>query len=133
MPDQPQQQMLPFDEVTVDTTSPPLPTAGRYEPSDEALAAYERLEWWLCTRRGPVTELAEETLRALAKALLEGKRGYHHQAEDGLELLKMRNQNTEGPDIVLGTAAAGDDFKRDVEDVLKLLREQMLARSGLSA
>src|SRR5262245_13264177 len=128
MPDTPKQQLIPFPEETVETTTPILPSAG-YRPSDEAAAAYDRLEAWLTGPRGPVTELAEETLQAVARALLEGKNGYFHKAEDGLETLKLRNGKTDGEDIPAGIAAEqGDDFQADVEAVLDALHGQMLAR-----
>jgi hypothetical protein len=87
MPGQPTQQLLPFPEETKDVT--PTPPAAGYRPTEEARAAFSRLEGWLVGPRGPVTELADETLPAVAKALLEGKMGYFHKAEDGLEALKL--------------------------------------------
>jgi hypothetical protein len=112
-------------ETTLDTAFS-SPSPAHDEASDEAVAAFERLEEWLTGPRGPVTELAEETLRAAAKALLEGQNGYFHKAEDGLEALKLRNGKTEGDDIPDGLAVAkADDFQADVDAVLDALHERM--------
>lgn len=121
------QQLLPFTETTESLTLPPAP----YQPSDEALAAFERLEDWLLEphSRRPTTELAEETLRALARALLEGKLGWFHAAEDNLEVLKLRNGKTEGDDMPADSKVdEGMCFHRAVDDVLDCLHEVMFSR-----
>lgn len=126
-PEDPSQQLIPFDSVSVDSVSPPLPATGRYEPTEQALEAFERLEGWLCTVRGPVTDVAAEALYALARALLEGHWGYFHKAEDCLEVLKLRNGKTEGDDIAEGIAVhQNDNFQATVEHCLEALHEMML-------
>jgi hypothetical protein len=86
MADRPIQRLLPFDRGVVETLTP-APSV-RYEPSDDALAAFERLEEWLLDARGrPVSQIAEVALFALARALLEGKNDYWPGAEDRLESL----------------------------------------------
>lgn len=121
------QKLLPFDEVTVEATSPPLP-AITYEPSVEAREAYERLEVWLLDERGtPRTDLALETLRAVGKALLDGHRGWVLAAEDGLEALQLRNGRTEGDDIPPGPVPEGRDFQQALGDCLDELHEIMMA------
>src|SRR4051812_42958155 len=123
MPDKPTQKFLPFADPRPESHA----AAVRYEPSDDALAAYERLEEWLCTPRGPLTDVGAHALYALARALLEGKRGWHHAAEDALETLKLRNGKADGDDIPEGIVAGkGEDFQRDVEDCLDCLHEIML-------
>jgi hypothetical protein len=86
----PTQKLLPFDDAPV-PPAPPAPPAvkpHRYEPSDEALEAFEQLEDWQLDARGrPVDARAEETLRCLARALLDGKNGYWHAAEDRLQAM----------------------------------------------
>ncbi len=77
------------------------------------------------------TELAEEALFAVRKALVEGRAGYHHQAEDLLEALKILNGPSDGPDISCGPRAAGDDdFHAAVEAALDALHGRFLARVG---
>lgn len=119
MPEKPTQKLLPFDAPAESHLE-----AVRYEPSDEARGAFERLEGWLKGPRGPVTELAEETLRAVEKALIEGKNGWFHAAEDNLEALKLRNGKTEGDDILTGEG----DFQQAVDDVLDCLHERFVER-----
>lgn len=118
------QQLLPFPDVPADASPPTLPTAD--QPTDKAVAAFARLEGWLVGPRGAVTALAEETLRAVAMTLLEGKNGYFHAAEDGLEVLKLRNGKTDGDDIPVGIGGTdGDDFQGAVEVVLDCMYERM--------
>jgi hypothetical protein len=108
MSDKPAQKFLPFDEVTVNEVSSPLPEACRKpsEPSNEARASFEPLEVWLLDVRGrSQTELAEQTLRAVGKALIEGENGWIQTAEDGLESLRLRNGRTDGDDIPTGRPA----------------------------
>lgn len=128
MPDKPTQKLLPFDDPPAESSHF---RAGLYDPSEEALAAFERLEAWLIHPRTnrPETELAEQTLRAVARALLEGKNGWFHAAEDYLETLKLRNGKTEGDDISAGIVPAqGDDFHADIETLLDLLHERLSSR-----
>lgn len=126
---QPTQKLL-FDEVPVADAPPPVTAHAvrhRYDPSDEALAAFERLEEWLLDANGKtVTKVAEDALYALARSLLEGKRAWHHRAEDLLETLKLRNGKEEGDDIPPGNAPASDSFPMDVDEALDCLHEIML-------
>lgn len=62
----------------------------------------------------------------MGEALLEGHRGWHHVAEDGLEALKLRNGRNDGDDIPDGPAPEGRDFQQTVEDCLDELHEVML-------
>lgn len=116
----PTQKLIPFGE-----TPPPAQTKQyRYEPSDEALEAFERLEGWLREGRGrPVDAQAEETLRCLANALLEGKKGWHHAAEDRLKALQA------DPPSCVGVADA-KAFDQTVEDLLDCLHEIMQTERG---
>lgn len=125
MPDKPTQKLLPFDQ-------PPATHAEgvRFQPSEDALEAFGQLKTWLCGPRGPVTEVAGETLRAVEKALIEGKNGWFHTAEDGLEAMKLRNGRTEGDDIPPGPIPEGRDFQQTVEDCLDAMHERMLTRGG---
>jgi len=118
----PTQKLFDFDAPAASHAE-----ARRYEPSEEAVTAVERLKNWLWGARGPVTEIAEETLRAVEKTLIEGKKGWFHAAEDGLEAVKLRNGKTDGDDIP-ATVKAGEDFQRDVEDVLDAMHEMMLGK-----
>lgn len=121
----PTQQLIRFGEPP----ETPRADALRYRPSAETLSAVELLENWLLAPRGRMTELAEEALLSVRKALVEGKVSYHHQAEDQLEALKLRNGPAEGDDIPAGRRAlAGEDFHAAVEGVLDALHEQLLAR-----
>ncbi len=133
MPDKPTQQLLPFSAVTPVAISPPLPeqVPVQYEPSAEALAAFERLEDWLLDPRTekPRTDLAEEALRSVGKALLEGKNAWFQAAEDHLETLALRNGKTAGEDIPPGPTPVGDDFQRTLEGLLDHLHERFLSRS----
>src|SRR5271166_5940241 len=92
----PAQAPLPFEEVTPVPITPPIPQqapvpqrAVRYEPSNEALAAFQRLETWLRDPRTgkPISDEAETTLHAVTRSLLEGRNGYWHVAENRLEAL----------------------------------------------
>jgi hypothetical protein len=119
MTDKPVQKLLPFDAPA---DLGPISAALRHEPSADAVAAYDRLENWLLDARGrPLTELGEETLRAVGKELIEGKNGWWHKAEDNLEALKLRNGKTEGEDIRSGEG----DFQQVVETVLDCLHERL--------
>jgi hypothetical protein len=62
------------------------------------MSAIARLEEWLTypRTRKPVTELGEDELDAVRKALAEGKNGYSHRAVDLLEALAIRNGRNEG-------------------------------------
>jgi hypothetical protein len=103
----PIQQLIPFGAAP----ETPRADALRYRPSAETFSAVERLESWLLAPRGRMTELAEEALFCVRKALIEGKGSYHHQAGDLLEALKLRNGRTEGNDIPAGRRVlAGEDF-----------------------
>ena len=70
---QPKQRLLPFNEVTIDAVAPPPPLA-RNEPREDAVAAFSAPRG----PRGPETDLAEETLRAVEKAMIERKNGWFH-------------------------------------------------------
>lgn len=125
----PTQKLLDFDaagDVPGETVSPSAISG----PDQEAFEVYDRLADWLCDARGnPVTALGYEVIDTLNKALLDGKRGYTHRAEDLLETLKLRNGRTEGDDIVQGLSLEeGANFHADVDDVLDLLHERMFAR-----
>lgn len=124
----PAQKLIPFDEVAVARVSPPV-APGLDDPAEDARAAFERLQEWLLDARGrPVTDLAGDALRAVAKALLEGRNGWSHHAEDALEALKLRNGKAEGDDIPPGARAGPDEnFHRDVDGCLGALHAQMLA------
>ncbi len=109
----------------------PEPAPIVYAPSAEARAAFERLEDWLLgpyTDR-PRTELAEEALRSVARALIEGKNAWHHAAEDHLEALALRNGKTAGEDIPPGPASEGEDFQHTIEELLDHLHERFLSKS----
>lgn len=72
------QKLLPFGEE-------PAVESAR----DKLHSALERMEGWLLDARGrPVDDRAEETLRCLTRALLEGKNGYWHAAEDRLQAMQ---------------------------------------------
>lgn len=89
----------------------------RYDPSDEALDAFERLEGWLRgTNESPVDAEAEDTLRVLAQALLAGKKGWFHAAE--ARLLAMQQ---DPPSYV--TANDAKAFGQTLDHLLDHLHE----------
>ncbi len=130
------QQILPFDDLPARTPPaaepPPAPAVDirSYQPSSEALAALSRLEAWLADpRTGRITPLGQETLHALRQALVEGRNGWLHAAEDGLEVLAVRNGRPQGDDIPTGQLPGeGADFKQTIEDLLDALHERIVAR-----
>ena len=99
-----------------------MPSKSRYEPCAEAIEAVKRLEGWLLSPKNgkPVSQLAEETLRGVRCALLEGKNGYLMLAEERLEALQ------ECPEMVGVT----DEkiFRQDVEDVLDCMEERVVGK-----
>jgi hypothetical protein len=123
----PTQQLLPFpDESRPQPRTRPLASSAPYQPSEEALAAINRLEDWLLEpRTRKSTPLAEEVLFAVRKALLEGKNGYWHRAEDLLEALVLRNGRTQGEDIPPGPVPEGEDFLATVQELLGCLHERL--------
>ena len=114
-------KLLLFDPPPKDRPADP----PRHQPSEEALAAFGELESWLTGPRGrATTELAEDALAAVRKALVEGKHGYRHKAEDGLEALPWRNGVAAGDGVPTGhRAGAGESFHQAAEEVLRLLRQ----------
>jgi hypothetical protein len=129
----PAQSPLPFDEVKPVEMSPPIPKQAqvqqrpplRYEPSDEAMAAFENVEAWLRDprTRKPVSDAAEEALTALARSLLEGKNGWWHLAEERLEALVAC------PDLAAIKPTDEKQFRDAIEDALDDLHEQFKTTS----
>lgn len=124
----PTQQLLPFD----DPPETPRTDVVPYRPGADALAAVERLEGWFAgPDGGRMTDLAEDAILSVRKALVEGKNSYWHQAEDQLQALLLRNGRTEGDDIPAGTRALpGEDFHETVKALVDALHERFLARDG---
>jgi hypothetical protein len=110
-----------------DNPSPP-PTAARV--SEDTIAALKQFAAWLTDPRTgrPFTDLGEEALSAVGKALAEGKNGYVHRAEDLLEALALRNGRTSGDDIAPGPAVEDGDFQATLEELLNALAERVTAR-----
>ena len=87
------------DETAIVWTRPPRPDdIPEHRPHQRCrnsanrlphLAAFERLGCWLRDPRTgkPVSDAAEETLRVLRRALVDGKNGYWHAAEESLAAL----------------------------------------------
>ena len=71
-----------------------------------------------------MTSVGEETVLALKKALVEGKNAWWHAAEDGLEVLKLRD----GDDIAGGAKVAAGDFRQVIEELLNCLHGRLLER-----
>lgn len=124
MPDKPVQQLFDFDAA-----AGPRAEAVRYKPSRVAVDALGRLESWLKDpRTGRMSSVAEEAVEAVRRALLEGKNGWWHKAEDELEALRLRNGPVRGDDVPAGvTGDGGPDFHEAVEDLLDCLRERLRA------
>src|SRR4051794_10207627 len=123
----PVQKLLPFGEPAAESHREGHAEAVRYEPSEEAMQAIEHLRSWLTDpRTGRMTEAGGETMRAVEKALVEGRNAWWHAAEDGLEMLRVRNGKTDGDDIPKGLK--GEDFQQAVEDVLDALQDRWVGR-----
>jgi hypothetical protein len=124
------QQLFSFDDPPKESSSSLVP----YQPSQEARAAFHDLEFWLSDARGrPMTEMAEETLIAVRKAILEGKHGFLHKAEDLLLALQLRNGLSTGDDIPNGkTPTEGDSIHKTVEAVLDELGEMTKRHRSVS-
>ena len=73
-------------------------------------------------------ETAEEALRAMAKALLDGKHGWFHKVEDGLETRVPLNGKAEGDDIPPRRVPNGPNLQQTVEDSLDAMHERMFDR-----
>jgi hypothetical protein len=92
----------------------------RYEPSDEALEAFERLEGWLRgANEKPIDADAEDTLRVLSSALLQGQKGWHHAAE-----ARLRALQEDPPAYVPNKDLMA--FDETLDDLLDRLHEVML-------
>jgi hypothetical protein len=85
---------------------------------------------WLCdpATGKAVTELGQEALLVVRKALEEGKNGYVQRAEDLLEALARQNGRTSGDDIAPGPAVESGDFQVTVEELLDALAERVTAK-----
>jgi hypothetical protein len=116
------QRTFDFDAPAAVESTPAAPAASS-DLSEETMPAIDRLADWLTDPRTakPVTELGEETLLAVRKALVEGKNGYVQSAEDLLGALVSRNGPTSGDDVAPGPVAEGDDFQATIEDLLDAL------------
>jgi hypothetical protein len=127
----PTQQLFDFDAPRPLELAPAAPTA-RYQPGEETMSAIHQLEEWLTDPRTgkAVTELGEEALLTIRKALVEGKNGYVQRAEDLLEALALRNGRTSGDDIAPGPVPAEGDFQVTVEELLDALAERILTPNG---
>jgi len=119
------QPLLPFDDPPAESHAASI----RYQPSQEAINAIERLKAWLTDpRTGKMTPLGEETLYALEKALVEGRNGWLLKAEDMLEVLAIRNGQAQGDDIP-GSHPPGDrDFQQTIEDLRDCLHERVVGK-----
>jgi len=126
------QPFLPFYDLPADSPSAPVShtAAVSYKPSEEALAAIDRLRAWLTDPRTgrPRTDLAKETLHALNKALVEGHKGWLLAAEGTLEALALRNGRDRGDDIPTSQQLKGPDCHRTIEDLLDALHERVVGR-----
>lgn len=114
---EPTQKLFSFENPVIESH------AARYEPSDDALAAYERLECFLRDARDrPINDLAEEALRFLARAMVDTppKRAYSTIAEDRLQAIQA------SPDTVGIKPQEEAEFLRAVDDCLDCLHEMML-------
>jgi hypothetical protein len=121
----PTEPLLPFAEVKPVEMAPPIPrrVSAHYQPSEAARAAFERLEGWLCdpATGKPVSAAAEETLYVLNRALLDGKNGYWHVAEDRLEALLASPPSSVRPEDEM-------PFRHEVDDALECLHERLKER-----
>jgi len=128
------QPLLPFDDPLAEMPAEPPPLSHaegvRYQPSEEALTALERLQAWLTDPlTGKASPLGQEALDALDKALVEGRNGWLLKAEDTLEALAVRNGRHQGDDIPAGQQLGeGPDFQQTIEDVLDALQERVVGR-----
>ena len=121
MADKLTQRLIPFDEVIVETASP-----RRQPATEEAAAAFGRLEGWLLDVSGrPVTELAGQIHHAVRLALLEGKNGWFHAAEDLLTAAQAC------PDAA--GVAPGDEREilKATDDLLDCLHERFAKKRGV--
>lgn len=119
----------PAQSVTVRALSPtpavsaaPSDPPWRREPSDEVLAAYERLEGWLRDGGGkPVDDEAEATLYMIARALLDvpPKKSWFQAVDARLQAMQV-----DPPEYVKN----GDlmAFDETLDDLLDHLHEVML-------
>jgi hypothetical protein len=86
--------------------------------------------WLTDPRTGKMTPEGKDALMAVRKALVEGKNGWWHIAEDRLETLLLRNGRTHGDDIPAGVTVEGGYFQRSVDDVLDCLHERLVSRGN---
>ncbi len=132
MTKQPVQLLLPFDQVTPEEISPAVPehTLGAGEADEEVVFAFEQLQRWLVHPRTgkPITETAEEALRAVEYALVYGRNSYFHAAEDMLNVLALRNGRISGDDIPPGIEPGRPDFQEVVEELQGLLDDQFVGK-----
>jgi hypothetical protein len=128
------QQLFDFDTPRP-VESTPAPPATRHQPDEETMSAIRQLEEWLTDPRTgkAVTDLGEEAMFAVRMALVEGKNGYVHRAEDLLEALALRNGRSSGDDIALGPALEDGDFQATVEELLDALAERVNAKGPPAA
>jgi len=121
------QQHLPFSETPTEPQAKP----ARPEPSEDALGAIAMLETWLSDpRTGRMTDLGRNALEAVRKALVEGKNGWWHVAENRLETLAIRNGRMQGDDIPAGVKVEGGDFQQVIEDLLDRLHERLVSKGN---
>jgi hypothetical protein len=114
----------PVEETPPPQEPEPPKRPWRYEPSDEALEAFEKLEGWM---RGaddkPVDADAEDTLRVLARALLQGQKRWHHAAEARLKAIQE-----DPPAYVPNKDLMA--FDEAIDDLLDGLHEVMFVGTG---
>jgi hypothetical protein len=81
------------------------------------MSAIHQLEEWLTDPRTgkAVTELGEDALLAIRKALVDGKNGDIQKAEDLLEALALRNGRNSGDDIAPGRGYARQGERSTIE------------------
>lgn len=121
MAKKPTQQLFDFVPARIAPVSASF--AARYEPPDEVLAAFERLEDFLLDACGkPVNGVTEEVLSALARALREGKNAWRDRAEELLLALQSC------PSLAGIEPTKEGEFLSSTEDLLACLRDSSRQR-----
>jgi hypothetical protein len=94
------------------------------------MSARGQLECWRTDPRTgkAVTELGEEALFTVRKALLEGKNSSVQRAEDLLEALTLRNGRKGGDDVAAGPVPGEGNVHATVEELLDVLADRVAAK-----